>query len=45
MMTPLLVHDSGGEPLGTVWLFKVLELGFTILRTHDKAATVNEDPV
>jgi len=28
-----------------VWLFKVPELGSTILRTLDKAATVNDDPI
>jgi hypothetical protein len=43
MMTPLLAHIAGQSP--AVWLFKVLELGFTILPTLDKAATVKEDPV
>jgi hypothetical protein len=44
MMTPLLAHIAGQSPV-TVWLFKVFELGFTILPTLDKAATVKEDPV
>ena len=41
----LLVHNCWAGPIGMVWLFKVLELGSTILRTLDKAATVNDDPI